>query len=241
MEDSTPGPRAAPAPQPTAADMVEIYYAPSAVFERRRSGKFGLPLVVFLVAMTVLFYATANLMRPVMDADWRTASEAMLRKNPAMTPEMLESARGMTQKFAIVGIFFMAIIGPLLAGFLLWIAGKVVGVRQALAVAITVAVFAFYPMLVEMIVNAIQAAVVPEASITSRYSLSLGPARFLGPDAGPALKAFLGHIDVFTLWMAALIAIGVKVTARATTAQAVTVAGIMWLLGALPALLGAMR
>jgi energy-converting hydrogenase Eha subunit A len=46
---------------------------------------------------------------------------------------------------------------------------------------------------------------------------------------------------VFTIWVTALIAIGIKIMARATTAQAVGGAVLVWLVGALPALLQALR
>lgn len=222
------------------ADIAEIYYAPSAVYDRRRNGQFGLPLVVFFVAATVLYFITQDLMQPVMDAEWRMASASMMRKNPEMTPEMVEQMRGF-QKFAVVGIFFYALIGPLLAGLILWIVEKFVGVKQGLKVAITVAVFAFYPMLLEQLVNAAQMLVLSEHSIVSRYSLSLGPARVLGADADPVSRALLGHVDVFTIWTAILIAIGVRVTAGATKGQATTIAAVMWALGVIPSLWGAIN
>jgi len=222
------------------ADIAEIYYAPSAVYDRRRNGQFGLPLVVFFIAATVLFFITQDLLKPVMDAEWRLASASMMRKNPELTPEAIEQMRGF-QKFAVVGIFFYALLGPLLAGLILWIVEKFVGVKQALKVAITVAVFAFYPMLLEQLVNAAQMLVLSEDSIVSRYSLSLGPARFLGADADPVSRALLGHVDVFTIWTAILIAIGVRVTAGASKGQATAIAVVMWVLGIIPSLWGAVN
>ena len=51
------------------------------------------------------------------------------------------------------------------------------------------------------------------------------------------MHALVGHIDLFTIWSAILIAIGVRVTGDATRNQAMGVAVVMWVLGALPALL----
>lgn len=218
------------------SDLAEIFYAPTDVFERRREGGFWLPLFVLFVASAVIFYATRNVMQPVFDAEWARGVAKMRAQNPNITPEQLEQGKGMAQTFAIVGIFFSTFLGPLIAGVVLWLVCKMFGVRESLTAAITVAVFALFPFLIEGLVNAIQAAFVPEESITSRYSLSLGPARFL---AGPASKmhALIGHIDVFTIWTAVLIAIGVKVTGGATRNQAIGIAVVMWILGALPALL----
>ena len=218
------------------SDLAEIFYAPTEVFERRREGGFWLPLFVLFVASAVIFYATRNVMQPVFDAEWARGVAKMRAQNPNITPEQLEQGKGMAQTFAIVGIFFSTFLGPLIAGVVLWVVCKMFGVRESLTAAITVAVFALFPFIIEGLVNAIQAAFLPEESITSRYSLSLGPARFL---AGPASKmhALIGHIDVFTIWTAILIAIGVKVTGGATRNQAIGVAVVMWVLGALPALL----
>lgn len=225
-------------PSPGPADLVEIYYAPSDVFARRREGAFWLPLFVLLIAMTVIFYATRGVMQPVFDAEWQRGLAAMQAKNPQVTTEQLEQGRSFMQGFAVVGVVISMFLGPLIAGVLLWIVCKFAGVRETLAAAITVAVFAFYPMLIEALVNAVQAAfVVPEEAITSRFSLSLGPARFMEGTSQTTL-GLVGHIDLFTIWSAILIGIGVKVTGGATQGQAIAVAVVMWVLGALPALLG---
>jgi hypothetical protein len=218
------------------SDLAEIFYAPTEVFERRREGGFWVPLFVLFVASAVIFYATRNVMQPVFDAEWARGVARMRAQNPSITPEQLEQGKGMAQTFAIVGIFFSTFLGPLIAGVVLWLVCKMFGVRESLTAAITVAVFALFPFIIEGLVNAIQAAFLPEEGITSRYSLSLGPARFL---SGPTSKmhALIGHIDVFTIWTAILIAIGVKVTGGATRNQAIGVAVVMWVLGALPALL----
>lgn len=232
MNDATP--KSGP------ADLVEIYYAPREVFDRRRDGSFGLPLAVFVVVSTVLFFVTQDLVRPIMDAEWRTAAEGIRAKNPQATPEQLEMMRTMGQKFALPFLAIYSLVGPLLAGVVLWIVSKFVGLKPTLKVATMIAVFAFFPMLIEYIVGAIQMLVVSEDSITSRYSLSLGPARFMD-DASRAARAFVGHIDVFTIWMAALMAVGLKTVAGATTQQAAIVAVVMWLLGLVFPLLGAMN
>ncbi|HEX6644075.1 MAG TPA: YIP1 family protein [Gemmatimonadales bacterium] len=226
--------RQAPGP----SDLAEIYYAPTAVFERRRNGGFWLPLIVLFVASVVLFYATRNLMQPVFDAEWVRGAAKLREQNPQLTPEQLEQAKSMSQNFAVVGLFVAMFLGPLLAGLVLWVVCKFAGVKETLTAAMTVMVFSLFPILVEQVVNAVQAAVLPEDSITSRYSLSLGPARFL-EGAAMSTRALVGHIDVFTLWTAVLIAIGVRVTGGATRNQAIAVAAAMWVIGALPTFLTA--
>jgi hypothetical protein len=55
------------------------------------------------------------------------------------------------------------------------------------------------------------------------------------------VRALVGHIDLFTIWMAFLIYLGVKVIGHTSKQTAATVAVIMWIIGVLPALLGAMK
>ena len=55
------------------------------------------------------------------------------------------------------------------------------------------------------------------------------------------LLAITGRLDVFTIWVTVLLAIGLAVTGRITRAQAAIAGVIMWVLGALPGILGALR
>ena len=84
-----------------------------------------------------------------------------------------------------------------------------------------------------MIVNAIQGLVLAPESITSRYSVQIGPARFFDPHANPVLMTVLGGLDLFTIWVTVLIAIGIKVVARVEMSQAALAAVIVWFVGLL--------
>lgn len=234
---SDPGTSAPRPAGPGPADLVEIYYAPSEVFERRRNGGFGVPLIVFAVAVTAIYYATASAMQPLMDLEFAKAAAAMKRQNPELTDEQLAGfGKGAAMFGGISVLVMVGLIGPMLTGLLTWLVGKFAGVKQTLKAALVVGVFSMFPIIIEMIVNAVQALLLDEASITSRYSLSLGPARFLAADTSAAVLAMVGHIDVFTIWIAVLIAIGVRITGRATSTQATIVAVVVWVLGLIPAL-----
>ena len=73
------------------------------------------------------------------------------------------------------------------------------------------------------------------------YSISFSPARFMDPDTtSPILLAFAGRVDIFVLWSTVLLAIGLHVLGRVPRTQAYIVAAVVWLLGVLPALGGAL-
>ena len=225
------------------ADALEIFYSPRAVFERRKAEpSFGLPLLLLVVVTAVLVFAFRGAMDPIFHAEFRRGFAVAMKQNPQLTQEMADKAEGTWRKFTPLIVIGYMLFVPLLVGFTLWIAGKFVAAKQELGAACMVATFAFYPRVLESIVNALQALVLPEESLTGRFSVSLGPARFLNPDtANPALLAILGRLDLFTLWITVILAIGLMVTGGVPRSKAAMAAALVWVIGALPALLGALR
>jgi hypothetical protein len=55
------------------------------------------------------------------------------------------------------------------------------------------------------------------------------------------LLAVLGRVDVFTIWVTVLLAIGLAVTGKIPRARAAMAGVLMWIIGALPPLMGALR
>jgi len=223
-------------------DCLEIFYAPAAVFRRREAEGFFLPLVVLVVIMGALFYLTRSAMAPIFDAEFHRAAAAAIKDNPKITPEMMEQSRVMTRKFAGVVVIGFFLLGPFVVGLMLWLAGKLVEARQELTTSMMVATYSFYPRILEGILNAMQALLLPESRLTGRYSLSLGVGRLLNPDTvSPLLLAVVGRIDLFTLWVTALLALGLSVTGKIPRGQAAIAAALVWLAGGLPSVLGALR
>jgi hypothetical protein len=223
-------------------DLLEIFYAPSRVFARRQGGGFVVPLAVLTVVMVALFYATMSAIQPVFDAEFTRGMAAAMRANPKLTPEMVESMKGTNMKFGGAMLLFFVPITVMLVGLSLWLIGKAVDAKEALSAAVMVATFAYYPRIVELLANAVQALMLPEESIRGRASVSLGLARFMDPDAASPLAVALAlRVDLFTIWITVLLAIGLRVTGRVSGAQAAGVAALVWLVGALPGVLGALR
>ncbi|MEP6573529.1 MAG: YIP1 family protein [Gemmatimonadota bacterium] len=231
---------------PTASmweDFLEIFYQPSAVFERRRQNPgFWGPLIVLLVVMLVLTFATKSAMEPIFDAEFKRGMAAAVKSNPKLTPEMVESSKGMSKKFLPVligGYFFFA---PLILGFCVWLVGKIFEAKEELTAAIMVTTYAMYPRIIEAILGALQALLLPDEKLNGRFSVSLGVGRFLNPDtANPLALAILGRVDVFTIWVTVLLAIGLSVTGRIPRSRAAIAAALIWVIGALPSIPGALR
>jgi hypothetical protein len=232
-----------PAPEPEKAslfdDFMDIFYSPSAVFARRENGNFWIPLLIVSVLLGIIFIANRDLMEPIMEAEM---ARAMAKSGATVTPEQLEAGRKIGQTFASVGAFLGPPILILATGIILWIVGKFFDAKQTMNAALVVSAYATIPRVVEGIVNRAQGLIVDPAAIDSRYSLSIGLGRFFDPDtASPLLLALVGRIDVFTIWVTVLLAIGLAVTGKISRSRAAIAGVVVWLVGALPSIMGALR
>lgn len=228
-------------PTPTKAglweDFIDIFHQPSIVFERRRDGKFGLAMLILVAVSGVLFFALHNGLAPIMDAEMAKAAAAMAAKNPSITPDQIASQQAMMEKFAGIGFIIFLPIGITIGAVLLWLAGKLIGASVAFAAAMMITTYSYVPRVAETVLNAIQGLLLSPESITSRYSVQIGPARFLdAASANPVLLAILGGLDVFTIWTTVLLAIGLAVVARVPRSKAAIAAGAVWLISLLPGL-----
>ncbi len=232
MTDAT----ASPTPEKSATiweDFVDIFIQPAQVFERRRDGKFGMALLALVVLTGVLFFALKNGMGPIMDAEMAKAAAAMAAKNPSITPDQIAAQQAMMEKFAPVGVVLFMPIGIVITAILIWLASKGISAAVAFAASMMIATYSQFPRIVEMITNSVQGLLLPPESITSRFSVQFGPARFIDATHNPVLATILGGLDLYTIWVTVLIAIGISVVARVPRAKAAIAAGIVWILGLL--------
>jgi len=231
---------AATTPAPSSAsvweDFVDIFTNPSAVFERRREGQFGMALLILAVLTGILAFALHNGLAPVMDAVIAKQQAAALAKNPALTADQLSSMTGMMEKMSKFGAVIFVPIAAVIGAALIWIIGKFLDAKMAFAAAMMISVYSGVPRVIQTIVTALQGLFMAPESITSPNSVSIGPARFL-PDSGNAvLGAVLGSLDLFSIWIYVLMAIGIAVVARVPMKRAAITAGLVWLVSLLPGL-----
>ncbi len=223
-------------------DFVDIFVSPSEVFERRRNSGFFLPLIVFTALTIVLAILGRNTMQAVFDAEYARSTAAAMKANPQVTADQMDKARQIAEKFIYVGLAFGAFIVPIIVGFVLWLVGKLVDAKEGLQAACMIATYAYFPKLIEGIINIFQGFILDPATINGRYRITLGLGRFLDPDTtSPVVLAILGRIDVFTIWVTVLLVIGLAVVARIPKSRAVIAGVLVWLVGMLPGLLGALR
>jgi hypothetical protein len=223
-------------------DFVDIFYTPSSVYARRSDGKFGLALLFLVIVGAVLFFVTKNAMQPILDAEFTRQTAAAMRKNPSITAEQMAASRNF---FDMLGPVFFAVIltiSVLGTGVILWLVGKLFDAKESVAAAIMIATYAEVPRIVQILTNAAQALIMSPDKLNAANSVGFNLARFMNPDTtSPALIALGARVDVFTIWVTVLLAIGLHVVGKIPKQQAYIAAALTWVIGALPALFGALR
>ena len=230
---------ASPAPEPASLweDFLDILYEPSAVFARREKGNFWIPMLVVTIALGALFLANGRVMDPIIDAETQRGMAAAMEQNPQITPEMVDQMRGVSGTIMKVSMFLTIPIVLFVIGVVLYLVGKLFGAQQTFRAALVVAAYAYVPKIIEAVLAGVQGFFVDPAQLDGRFRLTLGIGRFLDPDTtSPMLVGLLGRVDVFTIWVTVLLAIGLAVTGRISRGRAALAGLVIWVVGALPSL-----
>ena len=222
-------------------DFVDIFYAPSSVFARRSEGKFGLALLFLAVVILVLIFLTKNAMQPVMDAEWTRQTAAAMRKDPRITAEQMAASRGFVEMLGPLIITILITLSVFGTGLVLWVVGKLFDAKESVTAAIMIATYAEFPRIVQVLTNAAQGLVMNPEKLNSMNAVGFNIARFMDPDGGPLMIALASRVDLFTIWVTVLLAIGLHVVGKIPRQQAAIAAAITWVVGALPAVFGALR
>jgi hypothetical protein len=222
-------------------DFVDIFYTPSSVFARRSDGKFGLALLFLALIILVLIFLTKNAMAPVMDAEFARQTATAMRKDPRITAEQMAAGRSF---FETVGPFIFTVIitlSVLATGLVLWVVGKLFDAKESLAAAVMIATYSEVPRVVQILTNAAQALVLSPEKLNSMNAVGFSLARFMDPDGSQVMIALASRVDLFTIWVTVLLAIGLHVVGKISKQQAAIAAAITWVVGGLFPVLGALR
>ncbi|HET9424665.1 MAG TPA: YIP1 family protein [Gemmatimonadaceae bacterium] len=224
----------APAVKPTALweDFIDIFYAPSTVFERRRNANPWPMILIVTVIVTLIGVLTWNSLSPVFESEIRTQFAKAMAANPQMTADMVDSQVKIQMAFRRWG-GVMFPIGVLIFGLLVWAMGRISGAKElTYQRALVVVAWGSIISIVAALVMGVQGLVLDVSAMTSTDALSIGPARFVDKaTTSPILFALLKQLDVFNLWTIAVMAIGVQVAGRGTKKTAITFA-LIWFIGA---------
>jgi hypothetical protein len=196
--------------------------------ERRRS----LTAILIATAASLTFAAVAA---PRLDFDKAVASQLEMAPNAAeMTPFQREEAVVQGRKIGAVGIYagsaFTPALSVLVTAFFLWLAFKVAGTAPTFKGTLAVAAHGLLPVLLVPLL--LLPAIIAKAPVDPMGLARLLPSNlgaFLPERSSPILLAAATSIDLFSLWAAVLLTLGMASLTGASKRRAATVVGLLWL------------
>jgi hypothetical protein len=220
-------------------DVFDIFVSPAAVFRRRQNSSVWPPMLFVAISIGIIFFATFNTLEPAFDAEFARNTAKAIAKNPqaAQNVEAMQKVQGFATAAIKYGAAPGAIITMFLLGSVAWLVGKIVGSSQTYNAALVVAAWSYMPRVLGALLSGVQGLLMDPESLKGPMSISIGPARFLDPDASNQLLfQLMGRFDLITIWVTVLLAIGLYVTGRVSKTSAAVFGVLMWVVGSLPAL-----
>jgi hypothetical protein len=227
----------APAQPSLVEDFIDIWSSPSKVFARRREGPYWGPYFVTAILLAVLFYSVLGTMQAVFDAEIARAVAKMSAENPEMNGEAMAGVQRVMEGSMKIGGLVGLPIALLGLGLGVWLVAKILGGELSFGGGVMVASFAYLPKAIDLLLITLQSMVLDTSAWTSKFQWTLGVGRFMDPSGPQGMLNLLGRFDVFTIWVTILIAIGLVHAAKLPKDKAYLGAGIIFVLGAIPAVM----
>jgi Yip1-like protein len=218
-------------------DLIDIFFSPAAVFRRNETKSVWPPLLFVSLAIGIIFFVTFNQLEPIFDAEFNRNMQKAMAQNPQLTAEAVSKMKAGGEAVTRYGLTAIIFFSILVVGVVSWVVGKLVGSAQSFHAALVVAAWAYMPRVIGVVLGGVQGLLMDPANLTSQMSISLSPARFFAPDQpNPIAYQFMGRLDLITIWVTILLAVGLYVTGKVSKGRAMIFGIIIWLIGALPAL-----
>jgi hypothetical protein len=213
-------------------DYIDVYISPAELFRRRAADGLRHPLVTLLLLATVFYFVLLP------------ANSMIMRASMAENPEAAAAMESWTRLIQVIGgitvpITYLVIIG--FAAAVLWLVGRVAELRTDYSRTMLITTYAAFVLLLGQVAGSLAVMLHGEAGLDIARHMSFGPARFLaGDDTSRVSLALMRRFELFTLWQAALWAIGIAVIYRTSRVKAAVVAAVAWLLIGIPSVLMAL-
>ena len=224
-------------------DLVDIFTSPATVFARRAKSGGGAIFFFVTIALGAIFYSGKSVMEPIMDAQMSKAQAQALKQNPNISPEQMASMQSIGRTMGTVALVVGVPIALLVLGLFVWLVGKGFGAQLTFASSMMIASFSYVPRIIGGVITDVHGLMMTDTShLVNVSQLSIGPARFFDPvTTNPAMLAALTRVDLITIWVAVLIGIGYVAAGKLAKDKAIAAAAILWLLGSVFPLWGAIR
>jgi hypothetical protein len=218
-------------------DVIDIFFQPAEVFRRRQNRSFWPPMLFVAISIGIIFFATFNTLEPAFGADMARAGAKAMATNPQITQEILDKQRSIGETVTRYGITVVMLATMFILGIFVWLVGKVVGSKQTFQAAFVVAAWSYVPRVIGAVIGGVQGLLMDPDKLNSAMAISLSPARFMDPDGPNAgLIQLAGRLDLITIWVTVLLAIGMYVTGKISKQRAAVFGVLIWIVGSLYAL-----
>jgi Yip1 domain len=223
-------------------DIIEIFYAPSKVFARRRDNpKFWAAFFILSILFALGVWVMMRNYADVLDAQMTRQMSAQMAKNPEFTPEMAERSRHIGQMVAPIFGIVLGVLSTLVLGLVVWLVGKFFDSKADLRHGMMIATLSSFPKVIDLIIAAVIALVAGTAGITNMMAAGPSLARFAPGTASPAVLGVLSRVSIGTIWATILLGIGIHIAGRTTKSKGYAAAIVIWVLATLFAVVGAIR
>jgi hypothetical protein len=212
-------------------DYIDVFFSPTELFERRKDDKLA-PALITLLVLSFVFY-------------WVLLPAVQIVQRAMMTPEQqaqIAKIGAALKIFTIIGSVtapIMYLIMVALAAACLWLLARLVDTDPSFHDMMVVTTYAGFIALLGSIAAQVAIMVHGEVGLDVFRHTSFGVLRFVDYKNMPkVLVPILARIDIFKIWQAAVWAIGFRVMTGASKSKSAFVAGAVWLLAAVPGIIG---
>ncbi len=221
----------AAAPPKTAAweDALDIFYAPRQVFERRRDGRYLIPLLILCAITVVTFFLSQQMNEALQDAELTRSF-----RERGMSDADAANAKQMAAKFAGFAVYFLPVfvaIGSWISGLIVMLIGNMMGGKFTFAQGTAIAVLSAFPELLGRILVGVQGMLLDTSTVAHRYSFSINAARFMPEGTNNWLLKLGSLADPFVIWGLVLIGMGAWIIGRMEKEKAAVLAIVVALVG----------
>jgi Yip1 domain len=208
-------------------DALDIFYAPIQVFNRRRDGKYWVPLIILCVLSVAIYFLSIQYNEAVADAEFTRAMAQQATKGQKLTPEQLAQGKAFADKIKGLIVYMMPVllvISAWVSGVILMLLANMMGGKLNFAQGATIGVLANFPEMLGRVVVGIQGMFLDTAAVNSKYAFATSVARFMSPDGNKFLLKLGALADPFVIWSAVLVGVGVFVIGRVEKEKAAVLA-----------------
>ncbi len=210
-------------------DVLDIFYAPRQVFERRRDGKYLIALIVLCLVTVAVFFLSQQMNEALQDAELSRSF-----RERGMTGEQITQAKAMAAKFAGLALYllpFFVAIGSWISGLIIMLLGNMMGGKFNFAQGTAIAVLVSMPELLGRVLVGVQSLFIDTTTAAHRYAFSFNAARFIPAGTNNWLLKLGALVDPFVIWGLVLIGLGAWTIGKMEKEKAAVLAIVVALVG----------